>query len=151
MGNKIIATNRKAKFEYFLLDRYEAGIALKGSEIKSIRAGKVSITEAYVQITYLNAWLVNANISPYDPASHENHDPIRNRRLLLNKREIKEIGEGIQKKGLTVIPVELYLKDGLAKLNIALAKGKKLYDKRNSITEREIQRELKRSSKKGLQ
>jgi SsrA-binding protein len=151
MGNKIIATNRKAKFEYFLLDRYEAGIALKGSEIKSIRAGQVSITEAYVQITYLNAWLVNANISPYDPASRDNHDPIRNRRLLLNKREIKEIGEGIQKKGLTVIPVELYLKDGLAKLNIALAKGKKLYDKRNSITEREIQRELKRSSKKGLQ
>ena len=150
MGNKIIATNRKAKFEYFLLERYEAGIALKGSEIKSIRAGQISITEAYVQVNGSNAWLVNANISPYDPASRENHDPKRNRRLLLNKREIKEIGEGIQKKGLTVIPVEVYLKDGLAKLNIALAKGKKLYDKRNSIAEREIQREIKRTSKKGL-
>jgi len=150
MGNKIIATNRKAKFEYFLLERYEAGISLKGSEIKSIRAGQISITEAYVQVNGSNAWLVNANISPYDPASRENHNPIRNRRLLLNKREIKEIGEGIQKKGLTVIPVEVYLKDGLAKLNIALAKGKKLYDKRNSIAEREIQRELKRSGKKGL-
>ena len=150
MGNKIIATNRKAKFEYFLLERYEAGIALKGSEIKSIRAGQISITEAYVQVNGSNAWLVNANISPYDPASRENHDPKRNRRLLLNKREIKEIGEGIQKKGLTVIPVEVYLKGGLAKLNIALAKGKKLYDKRNSIAEREIQREIKRISKKGL-
>lgn len=150
MGNKIIATNRKAKFEYFLLERYEAGIALKGSEIKSIRAGQISITEAYVQVNGSNAWLVNANISPYDPASRENHDPKRNRRLLLNKREIKEIGEGIQRKGLTVIPVEIYLKDGLAKLNIALAKGKKLYDKRNSIAEREIQREIKRTSKKGL-
>jgi len=150
MGKKIIATNRKAKFEYFLLERYEAGIALKGSEIKSIREGQISITEAYVQVNGSNAWLVNANISPYDPASRENHDPKRNRRLLLNKREIKEIGEGIQKKGLTVIPVEIYLKDGLAKLNIALAKGKKLYDKRNSIAEREIQREIKRTSKKGL-
>ena len=150
MGKKIIATNRKAKFEYFLLERYEAGIALKGSEIKSIRAGQISITEAYVQVNGSNAWLVNANISPYDPASRENHDPKRNRRLLLNKREIKEIGEGIQRKGLTVIPVEVYLKDGLAKLNIALAKGKKLYDKRNSIAEREIQREIKRTSKKGL-
>lgn len=150
MGKKIIATNRKAKFEYFLLEHYEAGIALKGSEIKSIRAGQISITEAYVQVNGSNAWLVNANISPYDPASRENHDPKRNRRLLLNKREIKEIGEGIQRKGLTVIPVEVYLKDGLAKLNIALAKGKKLYDKRNSIAEREIQREIKRTSKKGL-
>jgi len=150
MGTKIIATNRKAKFEYFLLEHYEAGIALKGSEIKSIRAGQISITEAYVQVNGSNAWLVNANISPYDPASRENHDPKRNRRLLLNKREIKEIGEGIQRKGLTVIPVEVYLKDGLAKLNIALAKGKKLYDKRNSIAEREIQREIKRTSKKGL-
>ena len=150
MGHKIIATNRKAKFEYFLLERYEAGIALKGSEIKSIRAGQISITEAYVQVNGSNVWLINANISPYDPASRENHNPMRNRRLLLNKREIKEIGEGIQKKGLTAIPVEIYLKDGLAKLNIALAKGKKLYDKRNSIAEREIQREIKRSSKKGF-
>jgi SsrA-binding protein len=150
MANKIIATNRKAKFEYFLLEHYEAGIALKGSEIKSIRAGQISITEAYVQVNGSNAWLVNANISPYDPASRENHDPIRNRRLLLNRREINEIVEGIQKKGLTVIPVEIYLKDGLAKLNIALAKGKKLYDKRNTIAEREIQREIKRTSKKGF-
>ncbi len=150
MGHKIIATNRKAKFEYFLLERYEAGIALKGSEIKSIRAGQISITEAYVQVNGSNVWLINANISPYDPASRENHNPMRNRRLLLNKREIKEIGEGIQKKGLTVIPVEIYLKDGLAKLNIALAKGKKLYDKRNSIAEREIQREIQRASKKGF-
>jgi SsrA-binding protein len=147
MGNKIIATNRKAKFEYFLLNHYEAGIALKGSEIKSIRAGHISISEAYVQLNGLNASLVNANISPYDPASRENHEPTRNRQLLLNKHELKELWEGIQKKGLTIIPVQVYLKNGIAKVNIALARGKKLFDKRQSIAEREMVREIQRSGK----
>jgi SsrA-binding protein len=147
MGNKVIATNRKAKFEYFLLDHYEAGISLKGSEIKSIRAGHISISEAYVQLNGLNAVLVNANIAPYDPASRENHEPTRNRQLLLKKHELRELWEGIQKKGLTIIPVQVYLKNGFAKLDISLARGKKLYDKRNSIAEREIAREIKRSGK----
>lgn len=148
MGQKIIASNRKAKFEYFLLDHFEAGIALKGSEIKSIRAGHISINEAYVQLEGLNAWLVGANISPYDPASRENHQPTRNRQLLLNKRELQELWEGIQKKGLTIVPIQVYLKNGRAKVNIALARGKKLYDKRHSIAEREIARELKRTNKR---
>jgi SsrA-binding protein len=147
MSHKVIATNRKAKFEFFLLDNFEAGIVLKGSEIKSIRAGHISINEAYVQMNGFSAWLIGANISPYDPASRENHLPTRERQLLLNKRELMELWEGIQKKGLTIVPVQVYLKNGRAKVNIALAKGKKLFDKRRSIADREIARELRRSGK----
>jgi len=150
MGNKIIASNRKAKFEYFLQERYEAGLSLKGSEIKSIRAGQVSLMESYIQVDGRNAWLIGAHISPYDPASRENHDPKRNRRLLLNKQEIKEINNGIKLKGLTVVPVQMYLKNGRAKLEIALAKGKKLYDKRNSIAKQDLEREILRDTKKRL-
>ena len=150
MGNKIIASNRKAKFEYFLQERYEAGLSLKGSEIKSIRAGQVSLMESYIQVDGRNAWLIGAHISPYDPASRENHDPKRNRRLLLNKLEIKEINNGIKLKGLTVVPVQMYLKNGRAKLEIALAKGKKLFDKRNSIAKQDLEREILRDTKKRL-
>lgn len=144
MAKKIIATNRKAKFEYFLLEQYEAGLVLKGSEIKSIRARQASIAEAYVQTDGQEVWLIEAYIAPYDPASRENHDPQRKRKLLLNKREIIEIWESIKQKGLTAIPTELYLKDGLAKINIAVAKGKKLYDKRRDIAKRDLQRDLDR-------
>ncbi len=150
MGNKIIASNRKAKFEYFLQERYEAGLSLKGSEIKSIRAGQVSLMESYIQVDGRNAWLIGAHISPYDPASRENHDPKRNRRLLLNKQEIKELNNGIKLKGLTVVPVQMYLKNGRAKLEIALAKGKKLFDKRNSIAKQDLEREILRDTKKRL-
>lgn len=147
MGKLVIASNRKAKFEYFLLESFEAGIALKGSEIKSIRARQVSIAEAYVQTDGEEAWLVDAHIAPYDPAARENHDPKRKRRLLLKKREIRLIWQNIKQKGLTVIPTEIYLKDGLAKVNIALAKGKKLYDKREAIAKKDYQRELDRMEK----
>jgi SsrA-binding protein len=148
MGKKIVAKNRKAKFEYFLLENYEAGISLKGSEIKSIRAGQVSIAEAYIHTDGEQAWLLNAHIAPYDPASRENHDPKRRRLLLLNKKEIREIWQDVRSKGLTVIPTELYLKNGLAKLNIALAKGKKLYDKRQEIAKRDYQRDLERQRRR---
>ena len=148
MGIKIVAKNRKAKFEYFLLENYEAGISLKGSEIKSIRAGQVSIAEAYINTDGEQAWLMNAHIAPYDPASRENHDPKRKRLLLLNKREIREIWQAVRSKGLTVIPTEVYLKDGLAKLNIALAKGKKIYDKRQEIAKRDFQRDLERENRR---
>jgi SsrA-binding protein len=144
MAKKTIATNRKAKFEYFLLEHFEAGLVLKGSEIKSIRARQVSIAEAYVQTDGKEVWLVDAHIAPYDPASRENHDPKRKRKLLLNKREIKEIWDAGKQKGLTTIPTELYLKDGLAKLDIAIAKGKKLYDKRQDIAKRDMQRDMDR-------
>ncbi len=144
MGNKVVATNRKAHFEYFLLEHFEAGIALQGSEIKSIRAGQISLGEAYIKVDEREAWLVNAHIAPYDPASRYNHDPKRPRRLLLHKRQIREMWNSVRQKGVTVIPVQVYLKEGRAKLDIAIAKGKKLYDKRSEIAKRDVEREMDR-------
>jgi SsrA-binding protein len=144
MPKKTIASNRKAKFEYFLLEHFEAGLVLKGSEIKSVRARQVSIAEAYIQIEGSQAWLVESHIAPYDPASRENHDPKRKRKLLLNKKEISHIWGEIKQKGLTVVPTEIYLKDGKAKIDIAVAKGKKLYDKRREIAQKDYQRDLER-------
>jgi SsrA-binding protein len=144
MANKVLATNRKASFEYFLLEHFEAGIALQGSEIKSIRAGQVSLSEAFVQIENGDAWLMNAHIAPYDPASRYNHDPKRPRRLLLHRSEIRDMWNAVRLKGVTIIPLRIYLKEGLAKLEIATAKGKKLYDKRAVIAERDERREIDR-------
>src|ERR1035437_9160050 len=126
MANKVVASNRKVTFEYFLLEHFEAGMALQGSEIKSIRAGQVSLAEAFVQIENRDAWLMNAHIATYDPASHYNHDPKRPRRLLLHRSEIKELWNAVRLKGVTIVPIKIYFKEGLAKLEIATAKGKKL-------------------------
>lgn len=145
MANKVVATNRKAHFEYFLLEHFEAGIALKGTEIKSIRAGQISLAEAYVKIDGREAWLMNAHIAPYDPANRYNHDPLRPRRLLLHRREIRELWNAVRQKGVTIIPVQVYLKEGLAKIDIAIAKGKKTYDKREEIAKRDAQRETERA------
>jgi len=147
MDIKIIAKNRKAKFEYFLIEKFEAGLELRGSEIKSIRAGQVSLTEAYVRVDGKQAWLVNANIAPYEEANRYNHDPKRERRLLLHKKEIRLLWDSIRQKGVTVIPTMLYLKGGRAKLEIAIAKGKKLYDKRQEIAKRDAEREMDRRSR----
>ena len=144
MAVKVVATNRKAGFEYYLLDRYEAGLALQGSEIKSIRAGQISLAEAYVSVDENQAWLVNAHIAPYDPASRYNHDPLRPRRLLLHRRQIRELWEAVRQKGMTIVAVKVYLKEGRAKLEIALAKGKKLYDKRAEMARQDSQREIER-------
>ncbi len=145
MSEKVVATNRKARFEYFFLESFEAGISLQGSEIKSIRAGQMSLSEAYVKIENgKEAWLVGAHISPYDPASRYNHNPTRSRRLLLNKREIRKIWNEVRMKGVTVIPLRVYLTHGLAKIEIGLAKGKKLYDKRNDIAKRDSERARQR-------
>ncbi|NPV85045.1 MAG: SsrA-binding protein SmpB [Anaerolineae bacterium] len=141
---KVIATNRKAHFEYFLLEKYEAGIALKGSEIKSLRNGQISLAESYVDITGNEAWLVNAHIAPYESANRFNHDPKRNRRLLLHRREIRELWDAVRQKGVTVVPVQVYLRNGKAKVEIAVAKGKKLYDKRAVIAKRDMEREAER-------
>lgn len=143
---KSIATNRKAGFEYFLFERFEAGLSLQGSEIKSIRAGQVSIMEAYIQVDGLNAWLLEAHIAPYAEANRFNHDPKRPRRLLLHKREIREIWDAVRQKGVTVVPTRIYLKDGRAKVEIAIAKGKKLHDKREAIAQRDAAREMDRES-----
>ncbi len=147
MNKKIIATNRKAKFEYNLLEFYEAGIALLGTEIKSVRARQISIAEAYIQTDGREVWLINAHIAPYDPASRMNHDPKRKRKLLLHKKEITKLWNSVRQKGLTIIPVEIYLQNGKAKINIAVARGKKLYDKRRDIAERDMKRDLDRSRK----
>lgn len=147
MGEKVVSTNRKAGFEYFLLERVEAGISLQGTEIKSVRNGQMSLQEAYVQVDGKNAFLVNAHIAPYDPASRYNHDPLRPRRLLLHKKEIRELWNQVRIKGVTIVPVKVYLKNGRAKLEIALARGKKNYDKRDSIAQRDMERESRRESK----
>lgn len=147
MSIKVVATNRKAKFEYFLLDHYEAGIALQGSEIKSIRAGQISLAEAYVQTDGQEAWLLNAHIAPYDFANRFNHDPNRPRRLLLHKKEIRELWDAVRQKGVTIIPVQVYLKNGKAKIDLAIAKGKKLYDKRHDIARRDQEREMEREAR----
>ena len=122
-------------------------MALQGSEIKSIRAGQVSLAEAFVQIENRDAWLMNAHIATYDPASHYNHDPKRPRRLLLHRSEIKEMWNAVRLKGVTIVPIKIYLKGGLAKLEIATAKGKKLYDKRAVMAERDERREIDRQLK----
>ena len=150
MSVKIVATNKKAKFEYFLLDSYEAGLELKGSEIKSIRAGQISLAEAYIRVDGRQAWLVNAHIAPYEAANRYNHEPKRERRLLLHKKEIRKLWDMVRIKGLTIVPVKVYLKQGLAKVEIATAKGKKQYDKRQDIQKRDLEREMgRRGSKAG--
>lgn len=147
MSIKVVARNRKANFEYFLLDRFEAGIELRGSEIKSVRNGQISLNEAYVETDGREAWLVECHIAPYERASHFQHDPKRPKRLLLHKREIRELWNESRKKGVTIIPISVYLKDGRAKVEIALAKGKKLYDKRQAIAKRDAQREIERQER----
>ncbi len=141
---KVVATNRKARFQYFLLETFEAGIVLQGSEIKSIRAGQISLNEAYVRIEEGEVWLVEAHIAPYGQASFFNHDPKRRRKLLLNRREINHLERKVQEKGFTLVPLRVYLKEGRAKIEIALARGKKTYDKRATIAARDAQREMER-------
>lgn len=146
MNVKVVATNRKAKFEYFLLEQFEAGLSLHGSEIKSIRAGQISLAEAYVSVDGKGAWLMDAHIAPYEQAGRLNHDPRRPRRLLLHKKEIRTLWDAIRQKGMTIIPTRVYLKEGRAKIEIAIAKGKKLYDKRQAIATRDAKREMERQA-----
>ena len=146
MNVKIVATNRKAKFEFFLLEKFEAGISLQGSEIKSIRLGQISLAEAYVSADGKGAWLMDAHIAPYEQASRLNHEPRRPRRLLLHKKEMRTLWNAIRQKGMTIVPIRVYLKEGRAKIEIAIAKGKKLYDKRHAIAERDAEREMARQA-----
>jgi SsrA-binding protein len=147
-GVKVVATNRKAGFEYYLLEKFEAGLALRGSEIKSVRAGQVSLAESYVDIENgRNAWLVEAHIAPYEQANRFNHDPKRKRRLLLHKKQIRELWNAVRLKGMTIVPTKVYIKDGRAKIEIALARGKKAFDKRAVIAKRDQAREQERESR----
>lgn len=142
---KVITRNRKARHEYHIEETLEVGMVLTGTEIKSIRSGHVSIQEAFVQHRDGEMWVVNMHIAPYDPAHRDNHEPLRPRKLLMHRREIENWAADAQQKGYTIIPLELYLRRGRAKLLIGLAKGKRLYDKRQDIAARDAERRIRRA------
>jgi SsrA-binding protein len=146
-GEKPIAENRKARHDYHFLERFEAGLALTGSEVKSLREGRASLQQAYADVRDGEAWLVGAHIDTYDQAGIANHEPDRDRKLLLHRREIDSLYGKVREKGLTLVPVRLYFKDGRAKVEIALARGKDVRDKRRDIAKRESDRQIERALK----
>jgi SsrA-binding protein len=145
MGEKTLVTNRRARREYFIEERYEAGLVLTGSEIKSVRAGRANLQDSYVTIRGGEAWLVNSHVAPYKQASDQNHEPKRDRKLLLHRRQIDRLTGQVQAKGYTIVPLRLYLKNNRAKVEIALARGKKLYDKRADLAKRQAERDIERA------
>jgi len=147
MTIKTVATNRKAFHNYHIGDSIEAGIVLTGSEIKSVRSGRVNLGDAYVRPEHGELWLLNAHIARYEASSYLSHEPKRPRKLLLHRKEIDSLASKVSEKGLTLVPTRLYIKGNIAKVEIALAKGKRLYDKRESISRREVERELARATK----
>ncbi|NEP12212.1 MAG: SsrA-binding protein SmpB [Symploca sp. SIO2C1] len=148
-GYKVISDNRQARFRYEILETYEAGIELKGTEVKSIREGKLNLRDGYALIRNSEAWLLNVHISPYLKSSdYFNHDPRRTRRLLLHKKEIRKLIGKVEQQGLTLVPLKMYLKRGLVKVVIGLAKGKKLHDKRETLKKRQDQRDMERAMKR---
>jgi SsrA-binding protein len=147
---KIIARNRKARFNFELLERFEAGMVLQGTEVKSLRAGRCNLGDAYADIRDGEVWLRNLHISPYEQASRMNHDPMRPRKLLMHRREIRRLIGKVAEKGLTLVPVSLYFKKGKAKCELALAKGKKVHDKRASKAEKDVERKLREAVRGGM-
>ena len=148
MSHKILANNRRVRHEYMILKTLEAGIELLGTEVKSIREGMINLSESYCRIDdRMEAYLLNAHISHYHFGNRHNHEPLRKRRLLLHRHEIRRLFGQVKQQGLTLIPLKIYLKQGLIKLEIGLSKGKKLHDKRNTMKKREAQREIERSLK----
>jgi SsrA-binding protein len=145
MGIKIIANNKKAYHEYFVDEVFEAGLALQGTEVKSIRMGQVSIKESYCRIRNGEVFVDNMNISPYEQGNRENHDPLRSRKLLLNRYEIDKLIKKVDEKGLALIPTKIYFKDSRAKLEIGVCRGKKLYDKRETLKRKQADREASRA------
>jgi SsrA-binding protein len=150
MPDKTVAVNRRARHEYAVEETLEAGIALTGTEIKSIRAGRVNLAEAYARIEKGEAWLIGAHIAPYEQGNRNNHEPTRTRKLLLHRDQISELVGRTQAKGFTLVPLKLYIRNGMAKLEIGIARGKKAYDKRRTIAERDARRELERSTKERI-
>ena len=144
---KDVAVNRKAYYEYFVDDKIEAGLVLTGTEIKSVRAGRVNLRDGYVTFRNGEAWMVNVHIAPYDQGNRANHDPRQDRKLLLHRREILRLHSRVQEKGYTVVPLRMYLLNNLAKVEIALVRGKKLYDKRESLAQKEADRSIQRALK----
>jgi SsrA-binding protein len=146
---KVVAVNRQAYHDYFVDETYEAGIALRGTEIKSIREGKVNLRGAFARVKNGEVWLEGSHIAVYAQGTYMNHEPLRNRKLLLHRREINHLIGKVQTKGLTLIPLKLYLKGDHAKVEVGLCRGKKLYDKRDAIKERDAQREIERAVRSG--
>lgn len=144
---KVLAQNKKASHDYFIEKTYEAGMVLQGTEIKSIRAGRVQLKDSFVLIRNGEAWISNMHISPYEQGNRFNHDPLRRRKLLLHKKEIAELAGAVQRDGYTIVPLKIYIKDGYAKLLIGLGKGKKKYDKRADERKKEAKREMERALK----
>jgi len=144
---KIFNTNRSAAHDYHLLERFEAGLALTGTEVKAIRGGKVNLKDSFAQIRNGEAWLLNCHISPYEYGNRQNHDPLRTRKLLLHAQEIRKLTGKAEEKGLTLIPTKIYLKKGRIKCEIAIAKGKKLYDKRETERRKDADREARKAIK----
>ena len=147
---KLIATNRKALHEYHIEETIEAGLVLTGTEIKSIRAGRVSLREAYAKPERGEIWLLNAHVAPYDKGNRFNHDPVRTRKLLLHSEQIAYLTGKVQQRGYTLVPVRLYIKNDVAKVALGLARGKKLWDKRAVIAKREAEREMERAVKRAI-
>ena len=148
MKKTVVSTNRKAYHEFHILENFEAGIQLKGSEVKSIREGSVSLKQSYIVTRGGEAWIKALHIPSYSHTGYDGHDPLRNRKLLLHKREILKIDAKLAEKGLTAVPTKLYFKGGLVKIELGLAKGKKLYDKRASKKKRDVERDIQRALKK---
>lgn len=139
---KTVASNRKARYEYFIEDTIEAGIVLKGTEVKSIRQGRINIRESYAVVENGEIFIYSMHISPYEQGNVHNTDPIRKRKLLLHKREIRRLEAAVMQKGYTLVPLSVYIKEGLVKVELAVAKGKKLYDKRETIAKRDAERRM---------
>lgn len=144
---KQVASNRKALHEYFIEDRFEAGIALTGTEIKSVRAARVNLRDGFVLVRNGEAWLINVHISPYEFGNRENHEPRRERRLLLHRQEIRKLLSKVSERGWTIVPLSMYLTKGRAKIEIALVRGKRLYDRKDAVAERDADRDLRRELK----
>jgi SsrA-binding protein len=146
-GDRPIATNRRARHEYEILETVEAGIVLRGTEVKSLRDGLVNFKDSYASVRNGEGWLLGCHINPYSHGTDANHDPERDRKLLLHKKEIDRLGGKISEKGLTLVPLRLYFKDGRAKVELGLARGKKLHDKRATLREREVRREMDKTAR----
>lgn len=143
-GTKLIVSNRKARYEYQVLETWEAGIVLQGTEVKALRDGKANLQDAYARFDGGELWLHNLHISPYDPGNRYNHDPLRPRKLLLHRREMRKLIGHVEQKGLTLVPLDLHFRRGIAKVSLALGRGKKLHDKRDDIKKRDAEREMQR-------
>ena len=148
-GDRTVASNRRARHEYEILETVEAGLVLRGTEVKSLRAGQITFKDAYATIRNREAWLIGCHISPYSHGTDANHDPERDRKLLLHGREISRLTGKTAERGLTLVPLRLYFKQGRAKLELGLARGKKLHDKRSALREREVRREMDKAAREG--